>query len=38
LKKDFTLEKLKVAMFEMVANKVAGRDGFNAEFYQKTRN
>jgi hypothetical protein len=35
LLKEFTMEELKKAVFEMAANKAAGPDGFNAEFYQK---
>jgi hypothetical protein len=35
LMKDFIMDELKTVVFEMAANKVAGPDGFNAEFYQK---
>jgi hypothetical protein len=29
------MDKLKAVVFEMATNKVAGPDGFNAEFYKK---
>jgi hypothetical protein len=38
LMKEFTMEDLKTIVFEMAVNKAAGRDGFNAEFYQKIGN
>jgi hypothetical protein len=34
--KDFNMEDLQTAVFEMSANKAAGPDGFDAEFYQKS--
>jgi hypothetical protein len=36
LMKEFTMEDLKTAVFEMEAYKAAVPDGFNAEFYQKS--
>jgi hypothetical protein len=35
MRKDFTMEELNNAVFEMAVNKVADLDGFNVEFIKK---